>query len=208
MKNEIFKQLKQLSIVIISGICSYFIPVAHCFINIPNPKILTGFDIAIFSFIGNILFSAIEYWYKKNKLIIRISIEAIEQESDKLILYDKDTDKHLEIKANIRIEGKKRRCPLITIKVPDCYLLQVQNNKSSSFVKEISASEEYEIDLNQILQKSPKEGISITREIKFILLLEEHNKGNKDFLVCERESGWKCLGMTNIDSKRLQLLQK
>ncbi|EOS7828499.1 hypothetical protein EWX99_RS10040, partial [Enterococcus hirae] len=126
----------------------------------------------------------------------------------KLILYDKDIDKQLEIKANIKIEGKKRKCPLISLKAPDCYLLQVQNNKSSSFVKEISTSEEYEIDINKILQKSPKEGISITREIKFILLLEEHNKGNNDYLVCEKESGWKCLGMTNIDSKRLQLLQK
>ena len=197
MKNEIFKQIKQLIIVIISGVCSYFIPIAHFFVNIPDTKILTGFDIAIFSFIGNILFSAIDYFYKKNKLMIRISIEAIEQESDKLILYEKDIDKQWEVKANIKIEGKKRKCPLISLKVPDCYLLQVQNNKSSSFVKEIS-----------ILQKSPKEGISITREIKFILLLEEHNKGNNDYLVCEKESGWKYLGLTNIESKRLQLLQK
>ncbi|EOS8017563.1 hypothetical protein DW630_RS03025, partial [Enterococcus hirae] len=158
MKNEIFKQIKQLIIVIISGVCSYFIPIAHFFVNIPDTKILTGFDIAIFSFIGNSLFSAIDYFYKKNKLMIRISIEAIEQESDKLILYDKDIDKQLEIKANIKIEGKKRKCPLISLKVPDCYLLQVQNNKSSSFVKEISTSEEYEIDINKILQKSPKEG--------------------------------------------------
>ena len=45
-------------------------------------------------------------------------------------------------------------------------------------------------------------------EIKFILLLEEHNKGNNDYLVCEKESGWKYLGLTNIESKRLQLLQK
>lgn len=208
MKNEIFKQIKQLIIVIISGVCSYFIPIAHFFVNIPETKILTGFDIAIFSFIGNILFSAIDYFYKKNKLMIRISIEAIEQESDKLILYEKDIDKQWEVKANIKIEGKKRKCPLISLKVPDCYLLQVQNNKSSSFVKEISTSEEYEIDLNEILQKSPKDGISITREIKFILLLEEHNKGNNDYLICEKESGWKYLGLTNIESKRLQLLQK
>ncbi|NSS90375.1 hypothetical protein HRG38_11740 [Enterococcus faecalis] len=208
MKDNIKKQLIQLVVVISSGICAYFFPIASKFLNIQSDKILIGFDIAIFNTCISILLAVIQDFFMKKMMNVTVSVKSGSQESNKLYISNDDVDeeKTIDVVVNIDVSGKKRFCKKnIMIKCPTSYILQLEKRKNVSFIKEITTSEEYEIDLNEMLSKSPEFDISFSREIHFSLLLEEHNRGNKDELRFEREKNW---GLISINSNGLKLIQK
>lgn len=208
MWDNIKKQLKQLFVVIFSGLCAYFLPLATIFFNIKSDKILTGFDIAFFSTITNILLSLLQDCFGKKMMHVAVSVKSESQDSNELYITNCDVDetKVFDVVVNIDVNGKKRSCKKnIIIKCPSSYVLQLEKKKNVTFVTEVKTSEEYEIDLNEMLSKSPDFDISISREVHFSLLLEEHSKGNADELRFEREKKW---GLININSSGLKLIQK
>lgn len=208
MKDSIKKQLIQLTIVILSGIGAYCFPIASKFLNIQSDRILIGFDIAIFNTIISILTSIIQNFFMKKMMNVTVSVKSSSQESNKLYISNNDVDeeKMIDVVVNIDVDGQKRSCKKnIIIKCPNSYILQLEKRKNVTFIKEVITSEEYEIDLNEMLSKSPEFDIDISREVHFSLLLEEHNKGNKDELKFEKEKKW---GLISINSNGLKLIQK
>lgn len=206
MKTELKKNVIKLIGVLIAGILAYFFPLATMFIKIDSEKILTGFDIAIFNTIVSIIFSGIQYLWVHLKMHVNLYIKAEEQESSELYLYKKDADnqEQYDVVLNIVVTGKRRQNKkTLRVRCPELYVLQL--SKHYSFIKEIKTSEEYEIDLENMLGRSTENNISISREVRFTLVLEEHNKGNTDNLIVEKKY-WP--GFIDVHSKGLKLIQK
>jgi len=206
MRNEISKQVKQLIIILGAGICAFFFPIATLFLNITSDKILIGFDIAIYNALIGIVLAILSHWFKKKRLIIKVSVKSATQEASRLILNQEDEGRIIDIIVYISVTGTKRhyKKPLYFI-CPESYVLQRINKKESSYLQEVENSTKYKIDINKMLLKCPNSDIAIVREIKFSLSLEEYNNGNIDYLKVENE---KMFGVVRIESKGLELLQK
>lgn len=206
MKNKFVKQIVQVVIVILSGICAYKIPIATKYFNINSEKILTGFDIAIFNTILNIIWETIYEFYRNRRMIVEIRFEFENQNSNSLVLYENDENKAFGIKMIINISGKKRRYgKKLTLVCPDSFLLQIQKKNNSVFIKEVEASEKYELDINKLVEKSSIDSIQLSREIRFTLSMEEHNKGNIDTIGLIKSNDF---GIVSIKSEKMKIIQK
>ncbi|MFI3728897.1 hypothetical protein [Vagococcus fluvialis] len=207
---EIRSQFIKFVIVIASGVCAYFCPIASKYVlfNIQSEKILAGFDIAFFNTIFSILLALTKHALSKNRMKVRVVIKSSDQESGRLYLNNSmvDEEKMIDVAVNVDVSGKKRLCKKkLIIKCPDSYILQLEKRKNSSFIKEVITSERYELDLDEMLMNSPEQNLSFSREVHFSLLLEEHNQGNKDVIKFEKERSF---GFITIDSVGLELIQK
>lgn len=209
-KIEIRSQFIKFVIVIASGVCAYFCPIASKYVlfNIQSEKILAGFDIAFFNTIFSILLALSMHALSKNRMKVRVVIKSSDQESGRLYLNNSmvDEEQMIDVAVNVDVSGKKRLCKKkLIIKCPDSYILQLEKRKNSSFIKEVITSELYELDLDEMLMNSPEQDLSFSREVHFSLLLEEHNQGNKDVIKFEKERSF---GFVTIDSVGLELIQK
>lgn len=209
-KIEIKSQFIKFIIVIASGVCAYFCPIASKYVlfNIQSEKILAGFDIAFFNTVISIIVAIVKHILSKRRMKVRITIKSSDQESGKLYLNNTvvEEEKMIDVAMNIDVSGKKRLCKKkLIVKCPDTYILQLEKRKNSSFIKEVITSEQYELDLDKMLMNSPEQNLSFSREVHFSLLLEEHNQGNKDVIKFEKERSF---GFITIDSVGLELIQK
>lgn len=208
MKSDIRKIILQLLIILVSGTLASLLPLSYRIIVIDSDKILTSFDIAIYSATINIIVIFIEYFINKFKMQVKLYIKSVDQDSNELLLYDSDVEneRQYDIVLGIRVTGRKRKNkkPLL-IRCPESYICQISKNKSYHFVKETKTSEEYEIDLDTMLERSPDRNLSVSRDIHFSLLLEDHNKNYEDDLVIKENYWW---NLVSIKSEGLKLIQK
>lgn len=110
MKSEIKKYLVQLTVVILSGILSYYFPLAINYTKIKSDKILNGFDIATFSTILNITVSYIRYIYYKFIMKVNVDIISVAQESSELYYSENDVKEIVsyDIILKIHVTGRKK----------------------------------------------------------------------------------------------------
>lgn len=192
-KDELCKLFTQLIVTIGSLIASYFLPISNHFFKISSKEVLQGIDIAIYSLIISAIIIGISYFWLHLVMKVEISIKEDLQESSNLYFVEDDVDRNdsngkvKAIRLCIEVSGKKRKnSNILKLTCPDSYLLDLvkstehKQDKSYKFIKEVKASEVYEIDLNEMLEKNLDKRVSATRNIDFMLLLEEYHKGNKD----------------------------
>lgn len=204
MGSEVLKQVKVLLLMVGSCICAYKFPLATIFLNIADQKVLASLDIGFYNFIFSVIFALVFNFVNNRLLHIDVNISYPNQETNKIVFSESDLEKSMDIEMKIEAKGKVRKTyKSITLVCPESYMIQLHENSSRSFISIAPDGSNYVLDINKMISRYKKE-VSSVRAIKLTLVLEEYNKGDKDYLVIEKPI-W--LGFVSIKKNKLELKQ-
>ena len=181
MNKKIKTMLLNLILMILSGFLAIKFPISIYIFKISSEKILNGFDIAIYTTFFSIFIEIIKYLMNKQRMNVKLTLIARQQENQKLIVRPDMVTSNIEVLIKINITGSTRKnySKLVT-KFPDYFTLQLSRGHSN-FINIVE--NRIEIDLLKLTTTVQSKNVSFEREVEFNISLDSHNVGNSDYIM-------------------------
>lgn len=201
MNEKIKTMLLNLFLMILSGFLANNLPISIYIFKINSPKILNSFDIAFYTTLFSILIEIIN----KQRMKVKLSLIARQQENQKLIVRPDMVTSNIEVLIKINITGSTRKpySKLVT-KFPDYFTLQLSRGHSN-FINIVE--NRIEIDLLKLTTTVQQKNVSFEREVEFNISLDSHNVGNSDYIKFDFDR-FISNPLINFDSTGLTIEQK
>lgn len=187
-------QLKAIIVLLASVLLSLYIPIKFPFLSIEQEKISETLNLGVYTFLTSVLW---DYLCKLcNSAFLHVSIQVkTEQNVNTLVVREEDVKNRQQYRVTVMfdIRGKKwfkYDDYEIVIDFPDEYMVQLK--KSYSYAKATVNGKTFSVDLNKMnLHNYNEEKLNkineISRQIEFVIVLEDYNKNNKDTIYFNRK---------------------
>ena len=205
MNEKIKTMLLNLFLMILSGFLANNLPISIYIFKINSPKILNSFDIAFYTTLFSILIEIINEIINKQRMKVKLSLIARQQENQKLIVRPDMVTSNIEVLIKINITGSTRKpySKLVT-KFPDYFTLQLSRGHSN-FINIVE--NRIEMDLLKLTTTVQQKNVSFEREVEFNISLDSHNVGNSDYIKFDFDR-FISNPLINFDSTGLTIEQK